>query len=65
MGSGDGLVTQGPKDEMPKIPKGQTVMKGRRITGEEFDYFPRETAMIELLSAERDAIYASTTVFAV
>ena len=32
-----GLLPKAPKIEMPKIAKGQTLMKGRPITGEEFD----------------------------
>ena len=32
-----GLLPKAPKIEMPKIAKGQTLMKGRPITGEEFE----------------------------
>ncbi len=32
-----GLMQKAPSIQMPKIPKGQSLMKGRPITGEEFD----------------------------
>ena len=37
MGGSDGAHEPRPQIEMPKIAKGQTLMKGRPITGEEFD----------------------------
>ena len=42
-----GLMTKAPAIQMPKIPKGQTLMKGRPITGEEFD------RMLAAVPAER------------
>ena len=32
-----GLLTKAPAIEMPKVVKGQTMMRGRPITAEEFD----------------------------
>jgi integrase len=34
-----GMISKAPRIDMPKVAKGQTMMKGRPITGEEFDRF--------------------------
>ena len=39
-----GMMTKAPAIEMPKLPKGQSFMKGRPITAEEFD---RMLAIVE------------------
>ena len=41
-----GMMHKAPKIDMPKIPKGQTLMKGRPITGEEFDRMVKAAAEV-------------------